>query len=194
MMRKRRGLGSAGVVLSLSMALGGCSPNVPPSVPSVPASGAPASVVAVGSPAASAFAESLTPSVAASPAPAIPRASATLEPISLSRLGSSDWILISSDTREQTQILGNVRHDYGYVFTCIGEGNARVSITATTSKMVENPDATPIAGAGWMGRCPTTAIVTDLTGMFDGGSYSLSPSADVPDGVTYLLLVGTLPN
>jgi hypothetical protein len=190
----RRGLGPAGVVLSLSMALGGCSPNVPPSAPSVPTSAAPASVVAVGSPAASALAGSLTPSVPGSPAQAIPTASATLEPISLSRLGSSDWILISSDTNEEAQILGNVRHNYGYVFTCIGDGNARVSITATTSKMLENPDATPIPGAGWTGRCPTTAIVTDLTGMFDGGSYSLSPSANVPDGVTYLLLVGTLPN
>jgi hypothetical protein len=193
----RRGLGSAGVALSLSMALGGCSPNVPPSVPSVPsvpASRAPASAVAVGSPAVSALAASPTPSVPASSAQAFPRASATLEPISLSRLGSSDWILISSDTNKETQILGNVRHNYGYVFTCIGQGNARVSITATTSKMSENPDATPIPGAAWMGRCPTTAIVTDLTGMFDGGSYSLSPSADVPDGVTYLLLVGTLPN
>ena len=94
----------------------------------------------------------------------------------------------------RSAILGNVKHNFGFVFTCIGEGDARVSITATNSKMMENPDETPLPGVSWMGRCPTTANVTDLTGRLDAGGYSLSPGVEVPDGVTYRLLVGTLPN
>jgi hypothetical protein len=189
MYRIRPHLRIASVVLALPLAFGACAPSVAPSTPTgVTTASAAAPSPTLGSP-------TLPP---ASPSASLPQASPTLEPISLARLGTEGWILITSDTNSPpipiTKILGNVKLNFGFVFTCIGEGDARVSITATNSKMMANPGSTPLQAVSWMGHCPTTENVTDLTGRFDSGGYSLSPSVDVPEGVTYLLLVGTLPN
>ena len=147
---------------------------------------------ATAAPPAASIPPATTPS--GSPAPT-PAPSSSLAPIAVRDIGPEGWIAITTDTNSgiaRTEILGTIRSDFGYVFTCTGIGTATVRLSATSTR-VADASKDPTLVRAWTSECPTTAVGTDSTGRLDGGAYSISPAVTVPDGVTYRLLVATLP-
>ena len=146
-------------------------------------------VAACGSPTVTAPAQTIA--ITAPPSATAP-ASASLRPISVRDIGPEDWQLITTDTNARTAILGPVKFSFGYVFTCTGVGDVTVTLYASTEKMAQAA-ASPTMAMSWTSQCPTTTIGTNASGAYDGGVYSISPSVEYPGGITYELLVATLP-
>jgi hypothetical protein len=138
-----------------------------------------------------------TESAGPTPTPVTVTPVPTLAPIGLADFGPGAWKLIATETnidnRPITELLGRVDVGFSYVFTCTGSGPAVVTISASTSEMVAAA-ATPIDLVDRTYQCPTTEVGEHYTGIVDGGTYSLSPNVNYAEGVTYRLIVATLPN
>jgi hypothetical protein len=144
-----------------------------------------------------------TPTSTPAPPATIPATIAPTEPapslaaISPTDIGPGPWTLIATATNTgsggpEVGILGGVRSNVAYIFTCAGKGTAKVSLGASTKAMGdENPPASPVPAGSGTYECPGTEILTDDTGMYAGGGWFISPDVDASAGVIYQLLVVT---
>ena len=150
-------------------------------------SGSPAPPSAVSTPAAPLPTPSPTPTAIPTPIPSLPT-------LTNDDFGGGQWTIISTETNEsgiaRVEILGNVQTGFAWVFTCVGEGDARFSL-AGAGGSVPPPPATPMVVVSTTYSCATTEGGVHLTGQFDHAGVSISPNVDADPGVVYRVIVGT---